>query len=236
MNHEFKHKYPVEKRIEVVTKTLALGNMRLVSELTGVSYQLIRQWKLQPWWSELVDEIRASRNSALDTKLSRLVDKSLETVADRLDHGNLVMDKRGELIRKPLSALEANKIAVDMLTQETNVQKRQMAETQGMQAASMADMIAQLAKEFAKFNTNRTVSVINQDVSDAVYDEREEGLQEAVREVRWTPGSDQGEIGEELGESFSGEEDGEYSVEHGRGSQDPSLEGGEEYSVQPARS
>lgn len=158
MNHEHKHKWPVEKRIEVVTKTLALGNMRLVSELTGVSYQLIREWKQEPWWPEIVAEIRASRTSALDTKLSRLVDKSLETVADRLENGNLYLDKKGDLQRKPLTVLEANKIANDMLTQETNVQKREVALTEGMQVQSMADTIRMLAEQFAQFNTKRTIN------------------------------------------------------------------------------
>lgn len=213
MNHEHRHKWPVEKRIEVVTKVLALGNMRLVSELTGVSYQLIREWKQEPWWNQIVDEIRASRNSALDTKLSRLVDKSLETVADRLDNGNLFMDKKGELQRKPLTALEANKIATDMLNQETLVQKRVVAQTEGQNVQSMADMIAGLAREFARFNTNRTVDVVaktihepSEEIVNAVYEEREEGLQDPVREVRWATGPDQGEGGAESSPSNRGEE------------------------------
>lgn len=184
MNHEHKHKWPVEKRIEVVTKTLALGNMRLVSELTGVSYQLIREWKQEPWWPEIVAEIRASRTSALDTKLSRLVDKSLETVADRLENGNLYLDKKGDLQRKPLTVLEANKIANDMLTQETNVQKREVALTEGMQVQSMADTIRMLAEQFAQFNTKRTVTIVTPEIDDAVYDERTQRLQETVPALR----------------------------------------------------
>jgi hypothetical protein len=240
MNHEFKHKYPVEKRIEVVTKVLALGNMRLVSELTGVSYQLIRQWKAMPWWNELVDEIRASRNAALDTKLSKLVDKSLEVVADRVEYGNIYMDKKGELQRKPLTALEANKIAVDMLNQETLVQKRQMAESEGMQVASMADMMRDLAKQFAAFNRTSKAGATDlpyvERTDNAVHDEREEGLQEAICEVRWETGPDQSSFGEESSESDGGEEDWEHSEQHGCGPQDSAEQGGEEYSVQPARS
>lgn len=235
MAHEARHKWSPEKRIDVVTKTLALGNMRLVSELTGVSYQLIREWKQQPWWQEIVDEIRSSRNSQVETKLSRLVDKSLETVADRLDNGNLVMDKRGDFIRKPLSALEANKIANDMLNQETLVQKRQMAETEGQQTSSMADIIRDLAKQFAMFNTKRTVESSpkvpdSEDISDALYtSERQTRLQEAVREVRLTTRSDQ-ETDRAQSGSFDGGEEGESSQGgwDGRGPQDSSEQGWEE--------
>lgn len=242
MNHEHRHKWPVEKRIEVVTKVLALGNMRLVSELTGVSYQLIREWKQEPWWNEIVDEIRASRNSALDSKLSRLVDKSLETVADRLENGNIYMDKKGDLQRKPLTILEANKVATDMLNQETLVQKRVVAQTEGQNVQSMADMIAGLAREFARFNTNRTVDVVakiihepSEEIVNALYDERETGLQEAVREVRWAPGPDQGEGGAESSTSNRSEE-GERSQGgwEGRGSHQASEQGWEDSSEQPA--
>lgn len=244
MNHEVNHKWSPEKRIEVVTKTLALGNMRLVSELTGVSYQLIREWKTQPWWSEIVDEIRYSRNSQVETKLSKLVDKSLETVADRLENGNLFLDKKGDLQRKPLSALEANKIANDMLNQETLVQKRQMAETEGQQTSSMADIIRDLAKQFAMFNTKRTIesspkapdseiidAVYRQQggTTDALYDQRQEGLQETVRELRLTPGPDQ-ETDRAQSGSFDGGEEGESSQGgwDGRGPQDSSEQGWEE--------
>jgi hypothetical protein len=242
MSHEFKHKWPVEKRIEVVTKCLALGNMRLVAELTGVSYQLIRQWKQQPWWNDLVADIRASRNSALDTKLSKLVDKSLETVADRLEYGNVYMDKKGELQRKPLSALEANKIAVDMLNQETLVQKRQMAETEGQQVASMTDMMRDLAKQFAAFNTNRTIDssprVPESEITDieenenSVHDQRQARLQKAIREVRRPTGPDSRPLAEESSESYGGEEDGEFADDDGRGSQEADLQGGSEYDEQ----
>lgn len=250
MNHEHKHKWPVEKRIEVVTKTLALGNMRLVSELTGVSYQLIREWKQEPWWPEIVAEIRASRTSALDTKLSKLVDKSLETVADRLEYGNLFMNKKGELERKPLSALEANKIANDMLTQETNVQKREVALTEGMQVQSMADTIRMLAEQFAQFNTKRTITVSDvTDVEDnsALHDERSPGLQKTVRELRLEAeeysqesGGQQGPLNDgETGESSQGgwERRGSYqAAEQGwiDGIQEPESSDGTSESIIPA--
>jgi hypothetical protein len=89
-----KHKHwPHEKRIEVATKWLALGNMRLVSELTGVDYQLCRMWKQQPWWAEVVAEIKASRNVVVDSKLSKIVDKSLEMIEDRLENGDIFQGK-----------------------------------------------------------------------------------------------------------------------------------------------
>lgn len=200
MVHEPRHKFSPEKRIEVVTKFLALGNMRLVAELTGVSYQLIRLWKTQEWWIDLEAEIRASRAIEVDNKLSKIVDKSLETVADRLENGDLKWNRKtGEVERVPVSLALAHKVAQESLSQQAVQANKTTHESTAAQAASIADQIKMLASEFAKFNTNRTVRVQAEDITDAVYDQREARLQEAVREVRWSPESDQGEDGEEQG-------------------------------------
>lgn len=69
---------------------------------------------------------------------------------------------------------------------------------------SIQDTLKQLADEFAKFNgTKKPAEVIEaedvefKETENALHDEREEGLQEAVREVRRETGSDQEESGAE---------------------------------------
>lgn len=178
--------YPPEKRIEVVTKWMALGNMRLVSELTGVSYQLCRMWKQMPWWADLVAEIKASRDIVVDNKLSKLVDRSLELVGDRLDNGNIIWNKKTQQYdRAELSISEVTKVADTLLTQQLNLSKKKVVESQADSQQSVKDQIAMLAGEFAKFNTRRTVDMVpRQENHSALHDQREAGLQEAVREVR----------------------------------------------------
>jgi ribosomal protein S8E len=225
-----------EKKIEVVTKWLALGNLRLVSELTGVSYGLVRLWRIEPWWKDLEAEIKASRRIQTDTKLAKIVERSLETVADRLENGNFKYNRKtGEVDRIPISALEANKIASDMLTQQNILAKQEVLETTAQQAQSVQDTIKLLFNEFAKFNTKRTVEVVATEVTDAVHDQREEGLQEAVRPLRWETGEHSQEEPDQSSESSDGE--GGSSPQggwEGRGSQDPIVEGRcPDYSEQP---
>lgn len=167
--HKPGYKFPVEKRIEVITKCLALGNMRLVSELTGVSYTLIRIWKGQPWWKEMEAEIKASRKAQVDNKLSRLVDKALETMEDRLDNGDFVYDqKRGEVSRKPVSLKEARGAANDLLQRQAALVKQEHEEKTMNTNTSMKDMLSDLANQFAAFNTKRTVEVVATDVTPKV--------------------------------------------------------------------
>lgn len=236
LSHE-KHKmFPPEKRIEVVTKWMALGNMRLVSELTGVSYGLCRIWKQQPWWADLVNEIRASRDIQVDNKLSKLVDRSLDIISDRLDNGNIVWNKKvGEYDRVPVNLKDTNKVANDLLNQQLNLSKKKVIESQADQKKTVQDQIAMLAQEFAKFNSGRTINVQARVIEEpnALHDRREEGLPEAVRQVRREARSDQEAGREERSESDGDESDwAQNQLDERRGPHEAIEQGWEEHSVE----
>lgn len=177
--------WSVEKRIDAVTKYLALGNMRLVAELTGVSYTLLRHWKAEPWWMEIEAEIKASRRIQTDNKLSKIVDKALEAVGDRLENGDVFYDvKNGELSRKPVILRDALRAANDLMQRQEALNKNKEQEDDGVQAKSIQEQLTFLADEFAKFNTKRTVETVTEEIEDAVYDERETGLLEGETSLR----------------------------------------------------
>ena len=157
--HKPGYKFPVEKRIEVVTKWLAIGNMRKVAELTGVSYQLCREWKQTPWWQEIVDEVQASRHNQVNTKLSKIVDKSLAMIQDRLQNGDFIFNnKTGQVVRKEVSLKDATKVATDLLTRQAVLQKQEQDQTVQQTAGTIKDQLAMLAIEFSKFNKRSTTS------------------------------------------------------------------------------
>lgn len=210
-----KHHTP-ETKIACVTKWLALGNLRLVADLEKVDYQLIRMWKQQPWWDEIVAEVKASRNAQLDSKLSKIVDRALETIADRLENGNVKYDfKKGEVVREPVTLKDATSAAKALMEQQMNMEKLKVVEKTAEAQISVQDQIKMLASEFAKFNTKRTVDVVAKPVpeaagidegnTDAIYDEREAGLQEGSGEVYESPGSSEEEDGAECSSPNDGE-------------------------------
>jgi hypothetical protein len=175
-----------EKKIEVVTKYLALGNYRLVSELTKVDYRTIMLWKKEPWWDDLIEEIKKTRTSELSTKLSKIVDRSLEVVADRLENGDVVMNmKTGEFDRKPVSMRDANIVVKDLLNHQLKMEE--LSSKIEIQKETVQDQLALLAAEFAKWNkaiTKQTATTIEfKEKTNAVHDERETGLQEGSGEV-----------------------------------------------------
>jgi hypothetical protein len=169
--------WPKEKKLQVVTQYLALGNMKLVAATTGVDYGLIRQWKMQPWWKEFEREIRATENIALDSNLTKIVDKSLETVADRLENGDFIFDnKTGQIKRKPVNMKDAAKVSVDLLTKRELLRGNATNRSESA-VIPMADQLKALADAFARMSQGlppaemidvETVEINDGDVDDAV--------------------------------------------------------------------
>lgn len=145
--------WPVEKKIEVVTSWLTLGNLRQAAAIGGMSHSLVKQWRTQPWWKDLEAEILASRRIASATKLSKIVDKSLDVIDDRLENGDFVYNaKTGDLLRKPVSMRDAGNVANSLMQRQAILEKLTRDETVAETAISIQDQLSNLALEFAKFN------------------------------------------------------------------------------------
>lgn len=208
IGHKPNTTWPQAKRLEVVSQFLILGNMRMVSAITGVSYDLVREWKQQPWWKEMEAEIRTTQNIEMDTKLSKIVDKSLDATLDRIENGEHYIDnKTGDLKRRPVALRDVARVSVDMLSKRELIRGNATERKESTQMP-IADQLALLAKEFAKWQ-QKPQDVIDVEmvevIEDAVYDEREEGLQEGSSEIHLEASSGEEEGGTERSPSGDGE-------------------------------
>lgn len=174
--------WPMEKRIEVITQYLAIGNMRIVSAATGVPYSLIRAWKALPWWKEYEYEIKNAKRSDTNNKLSKIIEKSLAIVEDRLENGEIILNnKTGELIRKPVSLKDTLKVSTDLFNQQTQLEKQKIDESSLQQQDTIQDTLKHLALEFAKFNGTKKpqITIEAEDVEFKEAEELDESLIEA---------------------------------------------------------
>jgi hypothetical protein len=127
--------------------------MKMVSAMTGVSHELIRQWKAQPWWKELENEIRQTQNIEMDTKLSKIVDKSLDAVLDRVENGDFIYDqKSGEIKRKPAALRDIHRVATDTISKRELI-RGNATERKETTQISVQEQLKMLAMEFAKWQT-----------------------------------------------------------------------------------
>lgn len=146
------------QRIEAVTTWMALGNLTLTAATLNIPRDTLARWKGQEWWGQMVREIQAENNMKLDGKLSKIVDKSVDALMDRVENGDFVFNqKTGKLIRKPVNARDVNKIAADMIDRRTLLQTK-VVEEQGQQ--KVEEHLKNLAEEFKKFAKATTIEAI----------------------------------------------------------------------------
>ena len=139
--------WPEKKKIEVVTTWLALGKVPMVEGVTGVPQATIRQWKMQPWWKEMVDTIQTESNQELDTKLSKIIERSLDAVNERIEGGEFILDSRtGQVKRIPVKMKDVHRVAVDLLDKRDLLRGRPAQEKAELQNK---DILKKLADQFA---------------------------------------------------------------------------------------
>lgn len=161
--------FPEEKRIEVVTLFAATGNLENTSELSGVPVQTIRAWRKADWFYELLREVRNENNAVLDAKFTQIVDKSLDQIVDRIENGDSVLTRDGELVKKPMSGKDLSLVAA------INVDKRQLlrgeptsrSESLGGVEAQAVGRLEKLAETFENLARLGRVPKTHEMVTDA---------------------------------------------------------------------
>jgi hypothetical protein len=149
-------KWSDTQRIELVTTWLATGNLALSAATHGIPEITARVWKTQPWFNEMVTDIRSSENLQLDSKLKKVVDKSVEQLLDRVENGDFQFDqKTGSIIRKPISARDAAKVTTDMIDRRELLQGKKEQITDSTR--KVEDRLLKLAEEFSRFSKSKIV-------------------------------------------------------------------------------
>jgi Skp family chaperone for outer membrane proteins len=174
--------YPDSAKLEAVKLWLLTGNLRHCSAALNIPYITLQSWRYSDWWKELVEELKTEENIQLNQRLRKIAEKSLEVLSDRLENGDYILDKQtGELKRKPVN-LRDTTLAYNSLHDRR--QKLLEQKTDKQENQQVMDRLSALAQKFEEI-ANRKQPIQVTDVmfvekSDAVHDQREEGLQEGT--------------------------------------------------------
>ena len=122
---------------------------------------------MQKWWKECVAEMQAEGDMELDSKVSAILSRGLDTVNDRLENGDFILDsKKGEIIRVPVKMKDAHKVATDLIDQRNVLRGKVVTKTD---KGTIEDTMLKLAdqfKEWAKL-IKRDENVIEGELLDA---------------------------------------------------------------------
>lgn len=162
------------QKIEAVLTYLATGSETKTAAATGIPKTTLHIWRYQPWWKELVVQIQDERDDSINADIAKIIDKSLETVSDRLANGDFGFNqKTGEIFRKPVNLKDAHKVAVDMIDKRNLLNGKPTQRTEKVDTVSQLDYLAKKFAEFAsmsKSDLRRELNngeVIDVDLDDA---------------------------------------------------------------------
>lgn len=140
-----------KKQLEAVTTYLATGSIAETSRIINVPYRTVQSWKLESeWWPKVVEEIQSGENQKIDQKMSRIIDKTLEKLVERIEDGDYMYDqKTGRMVKVPLKARDLERITSGLFD------KRQLIRKQPTNIKSdpsnQTDRLLKLAEQFASF-------------------------------------------------------------------------------------
>lgn len=147
--------YSEKEKINACCVFAVSGNSRRTAELTKIPEATIRQWKQSHWWNDVTTRIYSEQDEELSGKLTKLVDKAVDEINDRLEDGDYVYNpKLDKIIRKPINAKDVAGIAV------MAVDKRQLLRgqpTSRTESVSQDQRLKALADEFKKFSKAKEV-------------------------------------------------------------------------------
>ena len=144
-----------EKKIEVATLWAATRNIKLVSDVTRVYPKVIEKLMTEPWFTNIVNQVVKTSNEQLDAKITRALDTSLDLIQERLEKGEIYVDKRTHKeYRVPVSSKTAAVIA-DIIFDKRQLIRGEV--TSRSEAVSQDQRLIALKEQFEKFSKAKEI-------------------------------------------------------------------------------
>jgi hypothetical protein len=142
------------------------GSVRMTANLLKIPEPTVAMWKKTEWWNDVVKEVSTQENLTLNNKLKKLIDKSLDLVGDRLEHGDFIYDqKTGQIKRKPVVLRDVHRVAVDLISQKERIK---MSENMVVAEENIMQRLEKLNKSFEEF-ANKQAEKAPVVVTDIIY-------------------------------------------------------------------
>ena len=137
------------QKLEAVTTYLMIGNLAATARILKIPEETMRHWRRSTWWVDIESELKTQDELQLSARLKKIVDKSIDAVEDRLEHGDFVYDqKTGQMRRKPVAMRDAHKVSMDLIDKRNlllNNNKTVQTDEQ------MSDKLLKMMQQFAEF-------------------------------------------------------------------------------------
>lgn len=156
--------FNLEQKTDACALYCVYGDVEQVSEMTGIPAKTLREWKDEPWWIEIQKKVFVEQNEKLASRISTVLDKSIDHLVDRLDNGDYLWDvRKSKLVRKPVDTKVLNSVINNL------VHRRQLIRgepTNITTAIGVDDRLKMLAQQFERFAAAKEVVVEPERIQD----------------------------------------------------------------------
>jgi transposase-like protein len=152
------------QKIEAVLTYIATGSEVKTAAATGIPKNTLHIWRYQPWWKELQQQIQDERDDEINADISKILQKSMETVSDRLVNGDFGFNqKTGEIFRKPVNLKDAHKVTIDMIDKRNLLNGKPTSRTEKVDTNNQLDFLAKKFAEMALMSKSDLNKQMNKD-------------------------------------------------------------------------
>lgn len=132
------------------------GSITQTVDLSGIPYETLHYWMKQPWWGDKLAQAQAEDTAQLADASTTIAKMGGEIVKERLQNGDFVLNRDGELIRKPVSAKDAAIITAVAIDKRKTLQEEPL---RGEQLGT-TERLLKLVEQFARFANAKEVKAL----------------------------------------------------------------------------
>lgn len=142
-----------EDKKRAVTVFKSVGSLAKVRDVTGIPYGSLERWQREEWWKEALLTIRSEDSAELEDAATKIAKQAGEVVQERLQNGDFVFNRNGEIVRKPVTARDAAIIHGISIDKRAKLQE----EPQREQQLGTAERLLKLVEQFTQFANAKEV-------------------------------------------------------------------------------
>ena len=99
--------YTLSEKYEAVVAYMMYGTYSGAGKALGFPPDTIRDWAKTEWWEDMMQRAISDVNAALRATGLKIVNKATEAILNRLDNGDEVSDRNGNMMRRKVSLKDA---------------------------------------------------------------------------------------------------------------------------------
>lgn len=148
--------FNLEQKTDACALYCVYGDLDEVSKLTDIPVKHLRVWKDEPWWAEIQRKVFVEQNERLASRISQVLDTSLDQLVERLQNGDYIWDVRNsKLARKPVDTKVLSGLFNNL------VHRRQLVRGEPTSISSnlaVDDRLKLLSEQFSKFSKAKEIT------------------------------------------------------------------------------